>query len=331
MKCSLRRGASHQLAFVLVVCTMSACGSPRVLNVHPMAGTDCTAAPPARTSKTVVIGVSLQEADSQFYHDIKTGICDEAARFGYRVDIDDAGEDAAKQDRQVRRFVDRKVSAIIVTPYAPDKIVAAFGAARKKGIPVFTIDIADVANAANAHITSNNKQGGTLAGQMMCDALRGRGRAEVAIVDVGGQISSVRDRVGSFGESLAACGVTVTVVEDNTRGGDRAGYAKATSDMVRRYSHLAGIFAINDDAAMGASRAVDEARLTGTIAIVGYDGTPEAHEAIAAGVMYGDVVQHPDQLGSAAVDAVRDYRNGRRERRVIMRPVEKLLKDAAEK
>ncbi len=47
------------------------------------------------------------------------------------------------------------------------------------------------------------------------------------------------------------------------------------------------------------------------IAVVGYDATPEARTAIGAGSMYGDAIQHPDQIGSKTVDAIHDYFSGK--------------------
>ena len=49
------------------------------------------------------------------------------------------------------------------------------------------------------------------------------------------------------------------------------------------------------------------ANLKGKIAVVGYDATPEARTAIANGSMYGDAIQHPDQIGIQTIDAIHAY------------------------
>jgi ribose transport system substrate-binding protein len=70
---------------------------------------------------------------------------------------------------------------------------------------------------------------------------------------------------------------------------------------------LAGIFAINDDTALGALRAVGDADLV----IVGYDGTPEACDAIRRGTaLKADVVQSPGLIGTRTIDAVADHLAG---------------------
>ena len=48
------------------------------------------------------------------------------------------------------------------------------------------------------------------------------------------------------------------------------------------------------------------AEVRGKIVIVGYDASPEAQAAIKAGSMYGDAIQHPDQIGAKTIDAIAD-------------------------
>ena len=71
-----------------------------------------------------------------------------------------------------------------------------------------------------------------------------------------------------------------------------------SGDILQAHRDLKGIFGINDDSALGALAAVKAAGLTGKIAIVGYDATPEARAAIANGDMYGDAIQYPAKIGS---------------------------------
>ena len=40
--------------------------------------------------------------------------------------------------------------------------------------------------------------------------------------------------------------------------------------------------------------------------MIGYDATPEARAAIKSGTMYGDAIQHPDQIGAKTIDAIAD-------------------------
>jgi ribose transport system substrate-binding protein len=82
-------------------------------------------------------------------------------------------------------------------------------------------------------------------------------------------------------------------------------------DILQSHKDLKGVFGINDDSALGASTAINAAGLKGKVAVVGYDATPEARTAIANGSMYGDAIQHPDQIGAKTIDAIHDSFSGK--------------------
>jgi ribose transport system substrate-binding protein len=228
----------------------------------------------------------------------------EAAKYGYTVNVVDASRDNSKQQSQVEDFISQKVAAIVLTPYDSQAIGSAIVEANKAGIPVFTADIANGSNqgVVVAHIASDNVQGGGQAGKLMCAAVPGGG--PVAILDEP-EVTSVQDRVKGFKAALAAC-PKVTIVADIDGGGERAKASSATEDILQSHKDLKGIFGINDDSALGAAKAVEAAGLTGKIAVIGYDATPEARDAIKAGTMYGDAIQHPDQIGAKTIDAIAD-------------------------
>jgi ribose transport system substrate-binding protein len=248
------------------------------------------------------IGVSIQNREAQFYQDMESGMKSAAAKHGYTVDVVDASRDNAKQQSQVEDFISRKVAAIVLTPYDSQAIGSAIVEANKAGIPVFTADIANTSSQGTvvSHIASDNVQGGAQAAKLMCAALHGSG--QVAILDEP-EVTSVQDRVKGFRAGLSGC-PGVTVVADIDGGGERAKASSATEDILQAHKALAGIFGINDDSALGAATAVDAAGLTGKIAVIGYDATPEARAAIKAGTMYGDAIQHPDEIGAKTIDAI---------------------------
>jgi ribose transport system substrate-binding protein len=81
-------------------------------------------------------------------------------------------------------------------------------------------------------------------------------------------------------------------------------------DILQAHKDLKGVFGINDDSALGAAKAVEAAGLKGKVVVVGYDATPEARAAIKDGSMYGDAIQHPDQIGVKTVQAIAQYFGG---------------------
>jgi ribose transport system substrate-binding protein len=266
------------------------------------------AAAPAAGGKT--IGFSVQNREAQFYQDMESGMKSEAAKYGYTVVVVDAARDNAKQQSQVEDFISQKVAAIVLTPYDSQAIGSAIVEANKSSIPVFTADIASASKDGKvvSHIASDNVQGGLQAGKLMCAALPGH-VGTIAIIDEP-EVTSVQDRVKGFKDGIKAC-PGVTVVSDIDGGGERAKASSSMEDILQSHKDLKGVFGINDDSALGAAKAIEAAGLKGKIAVIGYDAAPDARAAIAAGTMYGDAIQHPDQIGAKTIDAIHDYFNGK--------------------
>jgi ribose transport system substrate-binding protein len=275
------------------------------------------------------IGVSIQNREAQFYQDMEAGMKTEAAKYGYTVTVVDASRDNSKQQSQVEDFISQKVSAIVLTPYDSQAIGSAIVEANKAGIPVFTADIANGSKrgVVVAHIASDNVQGGGEAAKLMCKALGGAGGG-VAILDEP-EVTSVQDRVKGFKAGLASGCPAVKVVADIDGGGERAKASSATEDILQAHKDLKGVFGINDDSALGAARAIDAAGAAGKVIVVGYDATPEARTAIKNGSMYGDAIQHPDQIGSKTIDAISTYFSGKKPTAKIAVPVGTFTKSDA--
>ncbi|HEY5257091.1 MAG TPA: substrate-binding domain-containing protein [Candidatus Baltobacteraceae bacterium] len=268
-------------------------------------------------SKT--IGVSIQNREAQFYQDMESGMKSEAAKYGYAVDVVDANRDNAKQQAQVEDFISQKVDAIVLTPYDSQAIGSAIAEANKAGIPVFTADIASTSKLGTvvSHVASDNVQGGQQAGLLICAAVKS---GAVAIVDEP-EVTSVQDRVKGFRQALAQHCPGVTVVADVDAGGQRDTAANDVSDTLQSHPDLKGIFGINDDSALGAVTALKSAGMNGKVAVVGYDATPEARTAIAAGDMYGDAIQSPQTIGATTIDGIHAYFSGKKPPAVVHIPV----------
>lgn len=290
------------VAFALVLLSAS-CSSP------PEVTGDAN-----RNQKT--IGVTLLTRGHLFYRDLEQGMQDEAVKAGYKLVVTSADFDLGKQAAQIEDFVARKVDAIVVCPVDSKGVGPAIRKANAAGIPVFTADIAAQEGAVVCHVASDNVAGGRLAGEFLAKTLGGKG--SVAIV---GQpaITSVLDRVAGFKEAIGRFPEVTIVAEVNGQGvRDRS--LEVASDVMQAHPDLRGLFGINDDSALGA---LDAARQLNRpeLAIVGYDATPPAVDAIRKGTqLKADVVQYPGKIGAATIDVIRDAFGGKPVPKIV--PVE---------
>lgn len=259
------------------------------------------------------IGLSVLTMNNPFFKEIAETMTAEAAKHGYKVVAVSGDFDVAKQQNQVKDFIVKKVSAIVLCPCDSKAIGPAIREANKAGIPVFTADIASLDAGAKvvAHIATDNFQGGRMAADAVVEALNGRGK--VAILDHA-EIESVLQRTKGFEARLAELNkqpdVKVQIIAKLPGGGDKAKSFKAAQDLIQAHADLNAIFAINDPSALGARAALENAGKADQIKIVGFDGQPEGKQAIKDGKIYADPIQFPDKIGAETVRAFLKYMNG---------------------
>jgi ribose transport system substrate-binding protein len=247
------------------------------------------------------IGLSVLTLTNPFFVEIAESMKVEAAKHGYSVDTVGGEFDAARQNNQVKDFIVRKVSAIVLTPCDSKAVGPAIREANAAGIPVFTADIAcqDPEARVVCHVATDNYQGGRLAGGAMIEALGGTGKIVILDHPV---VESVMQRTKGFREVLA--GGKIEIVAVLPGGGAKDKGQAAAQDALQAHADLTGIFAINDPSALGAVAAVERAGKLDKIRIVGFDGAPEAKVAVRDGKLYATPTQFPRKIGAETVAAI---------------------------
>src|SRR3954463_14608558 len=145
--------------------------------------TTVTALKPAAESKGTV-GCSVLTLGNPFFRVIADNLTAELKKNGYDTIIVSGEFDPARQQQQVNDFITANCAAIVLCPCNSRAVGAAIEEANKKGIPVFTADIACLAPGAKvvSHIASDNLGGGRQAAQAMIEAL-GEAGGKVVILD----------------------------------------------------------------------------------------------------------------------------------------------------
>jgi len=278
-----------RLLLVCLLALLGGCGGP---SSEPGA-----AATPSAGSQAL-IGVSLLTLDNPFFKVIGDNITAEGRKHGYETLVVSGDKDVAKQGNQIKDFIVKKVSAIVLSPCDSKSIIPVIQEANAAGIPVFTVDIPcnEPGVKIATQIATDNEGGGREAGRAMIEALG----------DAGGQIAVLHfKQAGSC--QLRGKGFMEVIRAHNASG-------KAKIEVVTELESggakdVGGIFAINDPAALGARAALEKAGKT-QILIIGFDGQPEGKQAIKDGKIHADPIQFPDQMGIRMVDAIVRHSKG---------------------
>lgn len=267
---------------------------------------------PAPTRGT--IGASLLTLDNPFFKVIGDNLAAEGRKQGYDVIVVSGDKDVAKQSNQVKDFIVKKVSAIVLSPCDSKSIVPVIQEANAAGIPVFTVDVPcnEPGVKLVTQIATDNYGGGKEAGAAMIEALGERG-GKVAVLHLK-QVESCQLRVKGFREVIDAHNASgkpkLDIVAELESGGAKDLGYKAAEDTLQAHADLRGIFAINDPAALGARAALEKAGKEKQVVIIGFDGQPEGKQAIKDGKIYADPIQFPDKMGVQLVQSIMTWSRG---------------------
>ncbi len=302
------------LSFVVMAITGCGGNSTDPANSNSSNNNSNNSNDPKTQSTERTIGISVQTLQNPFFKVIAETVEAEAGKQGWKVLKRDAEEKIEVQKDQVNDFIVKKVDAIILCPRDSAAIGSAVKKANDAGIPVFTVDtVCDDSQAKVAfHVGTDNFQGGEVAGQAMLDALGERG-GKVAILEFK-DVDSCIDRVKGFMKVIdaynqqAANQIEIVGYYDS-RGNDELGQKTAREAMVAA-PDLAGIFAINDPAALGAYFAIKSEGKTDQIVVVGFDGQPIGKIGVRDGKLFDTPTQFPDKMAREVVKAIQKYFDG---------------------
>jgi ribose transport system substrate-binding protein len=269
-------------------------------NQGPDTGSGGTAASTAAAPGAATVGLSISTMDNPFFVALRDGAQAEAKAAGVNLITVDAQNDAAKQIAGVEDLIQKKVPVILLNPTDSDAVANVVKEATAAGIKVISLDRAVNGAEVSSHIASDNVAGGKMAGEFLLKKL-GKGNL-VELEGIPGS-SAARERGEGFDSAIAGQS-GMKVVAKQPANFDRAQGLTVMENILQGNKDIQGVFAQNDEMALGAARAIEEAGLK-NVAIVGFDATADGVAAVKAGKLAATVQQKPELIGKMGVDTAR--------------------------
>ncbi len=278
------------LAPVLLLLLMGvACGAAPAASPTPEAGNG------KKTYKDLVVGYAQIGAESEWRTGNTVSIKEEAEKLGVELQFSDAQQKQANQIKAIRVFIAQQVDVIGVSPVVETGWESVFQEAKVAGIPIIVVDRrADVPEDLYVtYMGSDFVQEGRKAGREMVRLLKGKGD----IVELVGTVDSApaNDRALGFREIIREY-PEIRIIASKSGDFTRARGKEVMEEFLLAYGdEIDGLYAHNDDMAIGAIRAIEAYGLKpgSDIKIVSVDAIRDAFQAMIDGKLNVTVECNP--------------------------------------
>ncbi len=262
--------------------------------------------------KKLVVGFSQVGAESAWRTAETKSIRGEAEKRGVDLKFADAQGKQGNQINAIRSFIAQKVDAIVLAPVVETGWEPVLQEAKAAGIPVILVDrgikVTDDSLYATL-IASDFVEEGRMAADWLAKKMGEKGK----IVELQGTTGSAPaiDRKKGFEEALKKY-PSMTIVKSQTADFARGKGKEVMEAFIKSdRANINAVYAHNDDMALGAIQALDEAGMNPgkDVIVVSIDAVKGAFEAMVAGKLNATVECNP-LMGPILFDTIAKLRAG---------------------
>jgi erythritol transport system substrate-binding protein len=251
-----------------------------------------------------LVFIIVPSEDNPFFKAEADAAAARAFALGYRVRVEAHDDDAYRQDNLVDAAIASNAAVLILDNAGADASIATVRRAAKAEIAVFLIDREiEAQGVAKAQIISDNDEGARLVATEFARVLGEKGDYAELLGRESDTNAQVRTK--GFHAVLDKLQGLKLVAAQSANWSQSEAFQK-TETILQAHGEIAGIIAGNDTMALGAAAAVKSAGLT-NIRIVGFDGSPDAIDAIRAGTIQATALQPAVYISKLAVDEADEY------------------------
>ena len=258
------------------------------------------------------MGFSQVGAESEWRSANSASIKDAAKKDGVNLKFADAQQKQENQVKAIRSFIAQKVDVIAFSPVVESGWETVLREAKAANIPVILTDRAVNVSDPSLYATfigSDFVEEGRRAGRWLLERARKTPGQSINIVELQGTVGSAPaiDRKRGFEQEIAA-NPKLKIIRSQSGDFTRAkGKEVMEAFLKAQGKDIQVLYAHNDDMAIGAIQAIEEAGLRPgvDILVISIDGVKGAFEAMMAGKMNVTVECNP-LLGPQLMQAARD-------------------------
>jgi ribose transport system substrate-binding protein len=254
-------------------------------------------------SATLVIST----LNNPFFVSVADGAKAKSKTLGITIDVQNANNaDQASLDL-ASAALNKKPSVLIIDPVSSASGGSIVTLANTGGVPVVAFDRMPESGDLKAFIGYDAIQAGKNGAKALGEALGGKGK----IVEIQGIMgtSVAQERSKGFNEGIKAF-PGIKIVATQPAEFDRGKALNVMTNVLQSNRDIDGVYAANDEMALGVIAALKTAGLTDKVKVVGNDGIADAVKAIKDGTLYATNAESPFALGSEVMALAANVANG---------------------
>ena len=249
----------------------------------------------AGAGKTTSATLVISTLNNPFFVSVADGAKAKAKALGANIDVQNANNaDQASLDLS-STALSKKPSVLIIDPVSSASGGSIVSQANSAGVPVVAFDRMPQGGDLKAFIGYDAIQAGKNGAKALGEAVGGKGK----VVEIQGIMgtSVAQERSKGFESGIKAF-PGISVVATQPAEFDRGKALDVMTNVLQSHRDIVGVYAANDEMAMGVIAALKAAGLSGKVKVVGNDGIADAVKAIKDGSLYATNAESPFALGS---------------------------------
>ena len=249
----------------------------------------------AGAGKTTSATLVISTLNNPFFVSVADGAKAKAKALGANIDVQNANNaDQASLDLS-SAALSKKPSVLIIDPVSSASGGSIVSQANSAGVPVVAFDRMPQGGDLKAFIGYDAIQAGKNGAKALGEAVGGKGK----VVEIQGIMgtSVAQERSKGFESGIKAF-PGISVVATQPAEFDRGKALDVMTNVLQSHRDIVGVYAANDEMAMGVIAALKAAGLSGKVKVVGNDGIADAVKAIKDGSLYATNAESPFALGS---------------------------------
>lgn len=255
--------------------------------------------------------VILPNSDEPYLKDLVNGLQETASKDDVALEINytNSSNDYNDTLRLIKIAITSNVNGIITQGFNTPEFKQLISEAKRKNIPVVSLDPSTTRNDTTAYVGTNGFEMGFKEGNMVIEATKGHAR--VAMVLEEGIDSYGNAKLQGFKEAIKNY-KDIQIVATKISEPGILGAHNITQEIISKYPQVNTIVCTTSKDTIGVAQIVIDFNKVGEISIIGYDKSPEILSYIQKGIIYGTIVPNFQAIGTKSIKYLMDVKkNGK--------------------